>query len=167
MVQAQVTAGARVLWVKGRDVAHVATPPAGESANTPPVANPAATGSAWLAQILRGQGAVVQELAVYERRMPAFDAAQRRWALDAAGVLRTGMAVQTPVNAVWLFSSSEGVRNLAAWLPGQDWRLANCLATHPRIAEAAAQIGFGQVRVCMPLLPDVIAAIHGLGTHDL
>ncbi|MEG2631782.1 MAG: uroporphyrinogen-III synthase, partial [Comamonas sp.] len=45
-------------------------------------------------------------------------------------------------------------------LPGTDWRQARALATHPRIAAAARQAGFGLVQECRPSLNDVAASIE-------
>jgi uroporphyrinogen-III synthase len=45
----------------------------------------------------------------------------------------------------WHFSSSEAIAHLVAACPRTDWAPARALATHPRIAQAARQQGFGRV----------------------
>lgn len=46
----------------------------------------------------------------------------------------------------WLFTSSEAVKNLYTLHQTQPWlSLTSALATHPRIAEAAKQIGFSNI----------------------
>ena len=62
--------------------------------------------------------------------------------------------------STWLFSSSEAVQNLCALLPAASWQAARALATHPRIAQAAREAGFGRVRECSPRIEDVIAALE-------
>ena len=62
--------------------------------------------------------------------------------------------------SLWLLSSSQALEHLCAALPGQDWRQARALATHPRIAQAARNAGFGEVRECRPALADVAASIE-------
>jgi uroporphyrinogen-III synthase len=58
-------------------------------------------------------------------------------------------------------SSSEALANLRATLPGQSFAGAWALATHPRIAQAAKDAGFGQVLETRPTLNDVVAALQG------
>ncbi|MEJ7931894.1 uroporphyrinogen-III synthase [Ramlibacter sp. AN1015] len=89
-------------------------------------------GRDWLAERLASAGAEVNAVAAYQRLLPSWDAAQRARACNAGG-------------AWWIFSSSEAVRNLQALLPGHDWSQGRALATHPRIAEAAASAGFARV----------------------
>ena len=50
--------------------------------------------------------------------------------------------------ALWLYATLEGVGS------------ARALATHPRIAQAAHDAGFGEVRECRPALADVVASIE-------
>jgi len=47
-------------------------------------------------------------------------------------------------------------------LRGQSWRHGVALATHPRIAQAARDIGFGQVHTAPPGLPALIASIESI-----
>lgn len=134
LVGPRLAAGARVLIVRGADAA-------GRSS--------AGAGRDWFAAQVQAAGGTVELLASYRREPPALDAAQRQAAQAAAAD-----------GSVWLFSSSEAVRNLQAALPGQDWHRARALATHARIAEAARAAGFAEVRVSRPALADVRASIE-------
>ena len=64
--------------------------------------------------------------------------------------------------SLWLFTSSQAVAHLAARLPRQDWRQARAMATHPRIAQAARDAGFGVVWESRPRLEEVVASIESL-----
>ncbi|MDH5206705.1 MAG: uroporphyrinogen-III synthase [Hylemonella sp.] len=108
-------------------------------------------GRDWLAQRIAQAGAQVDFVVSYERAGAQLDAAQQALARAAA-----------TDGSLWLFSSSEAVRHLRAALPQQDWSAARALATHERIAAAAREAGFGQVRVSRPALPDVIASIESM-----
>ena len=134
-VSAQARPGVRVLIVRG-----------GDAAGRP-------TGREWLATQLRAAGAEVQEVAAYRRAPPAADGA---WRARAAAGASDG--------SLWLFSSSEAIANLRQSLPTQDWRRAQAIATHPRIAEAAQAAGFGAVHASRPTLDAVAASIKSL--HD-
>lgn len=57
--------------------------------------------------------------------------------------------------AWWLFSSSECLGHLADLAPHLSWQAHTALATHPRIAQQAQALGFGQVRTVRPTLDDV------------
>ncbi len=144
-VHAQIRPGDRVLIVRGGSCAGAPTPDAA------PLAATAGAGRDWLAARLRDAGAEVELLAVYQRVLPEWDAAQRQLAQQAAADA-----------TVWLFSSSESVANLQQLLPGQSWRQARALATHERIAAQAQRIGFGYVKQCRPALEDVVASIESL-----
>ncbi|WP_159918115.1 uroporphyrinogen-III synthase [Pantoea sp. 18069] len=137
-VRAQIQPGDRVLIVRGSQ---------GDSSG----AATAATGQGreWLADQLRQAGAALDFIAVYQRRAPRLAPQAQAMAQEAAcdGTL-------------WLFSSSEAVANLQQALPGTDWSQARALATHPRIAAAAQQAGFGLVQECRPSLNDVVASIE-------
>lgn len=142
-VASQVHAGARVLIVRGADAAQGALSAQG-------------TGREWFANQVAAAGAQADFVAAYERRAPQLGVAQRELAQQAA---RDG--------SVWLFSSAQAVANLNASLPGQDWATACALATHPRIAQAVRETGFGVVFESRPTLPDVVAAIRQhLGTLE-
>jgi uroporphyrinogen-III synthase len=108
-------------------------------------------GRDWLVERLRGAGAEVQTLAAYRRAPPRPDAAERAL-LDAA--------LAAPQAALWWFSSSEAIDNLAALVgPTHDWRAARALATHPRIAARARALGFGTVHEVRPAPGDVLQAL--------
>jgi uroporphyrinogen-III synthase len=115
-------------------------------------------GRDWLAQTLRDAGAQVDHVAAYRRVAPALDAGQ-------ASLLRA--ALDRPESHLWFFSSSEAIDNLAASpLVGDatvDWSRANALATHPRIAARARQLGFARVTEARPALGAVIACIQSIG----
>jgi uroporphyrinogen-III synthase len=108
-------------------------------------------GRDWLAEQLRDAGAKVDDVVAYRRIRPVWTAAQealaRRWVDDGS---------------IWLFSSSEAVANLVASLPGQSFGQARAVATHPRIAQAAREAGFGCVLKTRPTLDDVVASIESL-----
>jgi uroporphyrinogen-III synthase len=104
-------------------------------------------GRDWLAERLREQGAQVEFVQSYARRAPLWDAAQRQ-TLD--------QALAAPNEVCWLLSSSEAVDHLATLAPGADWSASLALASHPRIAEAARRLGFGQVTGIRPT-PQAVA----------
>lgn len=97
-------------------------------------------GREWLAERLREAGAEVESLAVYRRTAPAFDAAQA--ALWQA-------ALDLPAGHVWLFSSSEAMDHGEARAHADGrvsaWHAATAVATHPRIAGHARELGFAEV----------------------
>lgn len=130
-VRGQLKAGDRLLLVRGGD---------GEGRGQ---------GRDWIAQQLAADGVTVDTVVAYRREPPQWTQQQGEAARAAAGD-----------GSLWLFSSSEAVRNLAALLPGQDWRRARALATHPRIAGAVRALGFGEVRACRPAFEDVVASIE-------
>jgi len=107
-------AGARVLVVRGEE------------------------GRDWLAETLRGRGALVEFVAAYQRRPPQRDAA-------SSALLQQALAA--PQAHAWLFSSSEAVGHLKQLAPGADWSASRALASHPRIAQAARDAGFGDVQL--------------------
>lgn len=139
-VHGQIAPGDRVLVVRGAEAGS---------------AQADGHGREWLAQQLQAAGAQVQFIAAYTRAAPAFTPAQQAWAGKAAGS-----------GALWLLSSSQALEHLRAALPGQDWRQARALATHPRIAQAARAAGFGAVYECRPALEDVAASIESLPWCD-
>ncbi|MDR7375559.1 uroporphyrinogen-III synthase [Rhodoferax ferrireducens] len=133
IVAPRVQPGSRVLIVRGGD--HT-----GESA-----------GRSWLAEQLAAAGAQVDTVVAYERRLPVFSAAQLAQAHQAC-----------TDGSVWLFSSSEAIAHLQTLLPGQDFRPARAVATHPRIAQAARAAGFGVVCESRPTLAEIVASIESL-----
>ena len=137
-VQSQIQPGDRVLIVRG------------DSEGDEPQAGTMrpGVGRDWLADRLTQAGAQVQFVVAYRRGPPV-------WGADEQAVARSGATD----GALWLLSSSEAVAHLKDLLPGQNWGLARALATHPRIADAARQQGFGQVAVTRPALVDVVASI--------
>lgn len=108
-------------------------------------------GRDWLADRLTQAGAQVQFVVAYRRGPPTWSAAEQALARTSA-----------TDGALWLLSSSEAVAHLSHLLPGQNWASARALATHPRIADAARQQGFGQVAVTRPTLVDVVASIKSI-----
>ncbi len=131
VVHPSLPVNAHVLIVRGADTQ-------GRSAGRP-----------WLSDRLVDAGAVVDLVAVYTRAAPVWTAIQQQRAAEAAGD-----------GSVWLFSSSEAVRHLRQALPQQPWQQARAVATHPRIAQAAQDAGFGVVYVSRPGQADVVASIE-------
>ena len=132
-VSTQVSAGTRVLIVRGGDAAGQ---PAGRD---------------WLAHEIEAAGGQRDTVAAYRRLPPSFDDRARALAVDGA-----------EGRAIWLFSSSEAIANLRHAMPGTDWQRACAVATHARIGEAARAAGFGALRVCTPLRDALIASIESL-----
>jgi uroporphyrinogen-III synthase len=64
--------------------------------------------------------------------------------------------------SVWLFSSAQALANLRRLLPGQDWSGARAVATHPRIAAAVRNAGFGVVCESRPVLAELVASIESI-----
>lgn len=129
-VRQQVRPGDRVLIVRGGD------------------ASGAAAGRDWLARQLAASGAAVATVASYRRGPPVLDAGQRAAALAGATA------------GAWLFSSSEAIGHLLGLFPAQSWQAARAVATHPRIAQAARDAGFGVVCESRPSLDDVTAVLE-------
>lgn len=102
-------------------------------------------GRDWLAEQLHAAGARPAYLAAYARGAPV---------PDADGQALLAAARQAPAAHLWLFSSSEAVRHLAALWPVPDG--ARALATHPRIAAEARAAGFADVTEVTPT-PDAVA----------
>lgn len=141
-VQAQIQPGDRVLIVRGSQ---------GDSAGALAAGG---QGREWLARQLSQAGAQIEFVAVYQRCAPQLTLAARALARAAAHD-----------GTLWLFSSSEAIANLQLALPGADWRQARALVTHPRIAAAAQQAGFGYIQECRPSLSDVAASIESAHEH--
>lgn len=133
-VAGQAPAGGRVLIVRG-----------GDGTDT------LGTGREWLAAQLAGQGVAVDTVVSYRRLRARWTPAQLRLASAAA---QDGSA--------WLFSSSESIAHLAALLPGQAWTGSRAVATHPRIAQAAREVGFGVVCASRPSVEAVAAALESI-----
>lgn len=106
-------------------------------------------GRDWLSDALRAAGAEVEFVAAYRRTAPS-------WGADERALLAAAEAA--PQHWLWLFSSSEAVHHLRALAPAADWRAARAAASHPRIAAAAREVGFGWVDEVVPSA-DAIAAL--------
>ena len=137
-VHHQVKPGDKVLIVRG------------SSLNTNDAESLAMSGRPWLADQLTAAGVQVDVAVSYQRSAPVFDAAQMALMVQAA-----------TDKSVWLLSSSEAVSNLGT-VSGLNWSHARAVATHPRIAQAARDAGFGVVYESRPLLADVAASIESL-----
>lgn len=147
VVAPQVQPGWRLLIVRGQSDGAEAP----VVADAPPLV--AGQGRDWLAERVRERGGVVHGCAAYARVCPVWTPEQH----DAAqAALRDG--------AVWLFSSSEAVAHLARLMPQQHWGASRALATHPRIADAVATLGFGEVVRSRPSLADVTCALADMAT---
>ncbi len=138
-VACQVKAVQPVLIVRGHDVSTDAGAPLN------------GTGRDWLAQQLQVVGVTAQFVVAYERRAPVWSAAQQAQAVQAAADGR-----------VWCFSSSQAIHNLAHGLPAQNWAKARCIATHPRIAQTAQALGFGEIQMSKPSLADLLVSLESL-----
>lgn len=119
----------------------------GDSADAPPSAG-AGHGREWLRQRCLAAGGQVSSVAVYRRQPPVWSAAQHQQALQAAHD-----------GSRWLFSSSEALQHLQQLCPRHDWSAARALVTHPRIAQAAQVMGFGEIITTRPALADVLQAL--------
>lgn len=139
VVRPQVRPGARVLIVRGGD----SRGPADATERTDQ-----GSGRDWFANQVRQAGAQADFVMAYQRGAPEFTQAQRESAVQAA-----------TDGSVWLFSSTEAVSNLRACLSGQSWAAARAVATHPRIAAAARQAGFGLVQESRPTLPELVGCL--------
>jgi len=136
IVSSKVRPGDRVLIVRGADEADGAVSLAG-------------SGRDWFARQIRASGAQAEFVVAYRRSAPKLSPSQRELACQAASD-----------GSVWLFSSTQAVRNLLDCLPEQGWHQARALATHPRIAAVARSAGFGVVAESRPTLSDVRATLE-------
>ncbi len=107
-------------------------------------------GRDWLAEQLRGVGAGLDFVTAYRRVLPAWQAAEQQ---------RLAQALAAPQGHVWLFSSSQALRNLRLLAPAADWSASRAIATHGRIADAATRAGFGQVLEALPTPQAVASAL--------
>jgi uroporphyrinogen-III synthase len=98
-------------------------------------------GRDWLADTMRAAGATVDFVAAYRRAPPALG--------PVAQALLAGALAQ-PAQHIWLFSSSEAVGHLRTLAPRASWTASSAVASHPRIAQAARQLGFGRVGMAPP-----------------
>jgi uroporphyrinogen-III synthase len=158
-VSAQVKVGQPVLIVRGNDVCSDAAVPESSAAVAAASADSRAfpnaplsgTGRDWLAQQLQAAGASPQFVVAYERRAPWWSAEQKAQAISAA-----------TDGSVWCFSSSQAIEHLARALPAQSWAKARCIATHPRIAQTARSLGFGDIQMSKPSLADLLVSLESL-----
>jgi uroporphyrinogen-III synthase len=65
-------------------------------------------------------------------------------------------ALADPASHCWLFSSSEAVGHLSRLAPSAHWQASRALVSHPRIAQAARDAGFGRVDLVEPGLEAVV-----------
>ena len=114
-------------------------------------------GRDWLAEVLRQHGAQVDFVAAYRRTPPV---------LDTAGHVLLAAARSRPAQHLWLFSSSEAVGCLHALAPGADWSRSLALASHPRIVQAARDLGFGQVQITAPTVQAVALSAARLNAAE-
>jgi uroporphyrinogen-III synthase len=138
VVGAQVNPGDRILIVRGGDSA--------ASASSGP-----GTGREWFANRVLQAGGLVDFVMVYQRSAPEFDQNQQTLAEKAA-----------TDGTVWVFSSTESILNLMRMMPEQSWLRARALVTHPRIALAAKNAGFGVVCESRPMFHEVMASIESM-----
>lgn len=102
------------------------------------------------AALLRGAGAAVHFTQAYRRGVAQLSAAEH--ALLDAAIAQHGAHL-------WWLSSAEAVGYLPQLAPHADWRAAQALASHPRIAERARALGFGTVFEAAPTLDAVLEAL--------
>lgn len=138
VVAPQVRAGSLVLIVRGLSV----DAPAGAG-------SVAGNGRDWLIHQCETAGAQVEGCIAYERRPPVLREGDEQRMLEA-----------TKAGSVWLFSSSEALATLRLLHPQAQWGAATALVTHPRIAQAAREAGFGRVIESRPSLDDVLRALE-------
>lgn len=113
-------------------------------------------GRDWLATTLRAAGAQVEFVQSYARRAPTLDETEQH-------LLQRALA--QPSGFAWLLSSSEAVDHLRTLAPSADWSASVALASHPRIAESARRLGFGQVIDVRPTPEAVAQALGTLCAH--
>ncbi len=140
VVSSQLAPGRLVLIVRGG-------PSAQDGATTTP--GVAGRGRDWLIRQCLDAGAQVQGCVAYERLAPTLTTDDHRL-IDASA---------HPQSA-WLFSSSEALTPLQKLQPAPVWAETTALVTHPRIGDAAAHTGFGQIVQTRPALADVVRALE-------
>ena len=133
VVAGQVHAQSRILLVRGAD----------ESG--------AVAGRDWLTQRLQAAGAQVDTLVAYTRLPVHLNPQQRQQASQFASD-----------GSIWLFSSSESILALQTNCPRQDWSHARAVATHPRIAKTAQDLGWGRVIISPAGMSALAASIKSL-----
>jgi uroporphyrinogen-III synthase len=136
----RVVPGYRVLVVRG-----TSTTPQGVACAE------AGVGRDWFSKQVLAAGGQVEFVVAYQRRCPALTVA-----------VQEGIQLARSDNAVWLFSSSEAIANLAALAPHLQWDGHRSVCTHGRVAQAARAAGFGVVCESRPILEAVMASIESL-----
>jgi uroporphyrinogen-III synthase len=111
----------------------------------------AGVGRAYLGQQLRAHGVQVEFVVAYVRSCPKWSDAQTAQA--RAALLD---------KSVWLFSSSQAVQHLASLLPDGEYRAAQALATHERIAKELEKLGFGVVVRSRQHTEDLLASLKSM-----
>jgi uroporphyrinogen-III synthase len=134
VVKNQCKRGDRVLIVRGGD------------------AGAGIAGRDWLAEQLATAGVQIEQVLAYERAVPEWTAAREQLASDAA-----------QDGSMWLFSSSQAIAHLRRCAPDVKWSGARAIATHPRIAQAARDAGFGVVCVSRPPMDAVVRTLESAG----
>jgi uroporphyrinogen-III synthase len=112
-------------------------------------------GREWLSEQLTAAGATISKVVAYHSTPPKFNKAQRA---------QLNAALAFPQHHLWLFSSSEAVTHLAAAVTFGNWNRAWAVATHPRIAARAQELGFSNVVQTRPAIDAVAACIQSLAT---
>ena len=136
VMQHQVGPGFRLLVVRG---------------TTEGAATQEGQGRDWFAAQVVGRGGSVDHVVVYERGAPVFTP-------DTLAKVE----LSAKDGSVWVFSSSEAIANLCAQAPAVRWEHARAVCTHPRIAQAAHDAGFGVVCESRPAMDSVRASIESL-----
>ena len=151
-VGSMVSAGQRVLIVRGRDDSHgpqkelsLAAQP--QSA----MGHDSGVGREFLSQKLQEKGLEVNYLVAYQRRSPLWSPAQCTKARQLLGP-----------SCVWVFTSSQAAKNLAHLLKPVDFSNALAIATHERIAKELRHLGFGVVLLSLPGAQEVMRSLESL-----
>lgn len=108
-------------------------------------------GRDWFANQVLAAGGSVEHVVAYQRLAVCLQGSHLALARHAASD-----------GSVWMFSSSEAIGNLVNSCPGQDWKFAKSVVTHPRIGEVARNAGFGTVVESRPSLASLLASIESL-----
>lgn len=137
VVAAQLAPGCRVLVVRGAS-------DGGEGGSEGGLPG---KGREWLIERCRAAGAEVQACVAYQRERVVPVGAD----LDRLRALAGD-------DHVWVLSSSEALQSLQGLWPAGARAVA--LATHPRIAQAARDLGFAEVITARPALADVVRALE-------
>jgi uroporphyrinogen-III synthase len=108
------------------------------------------SGRDWLAERLREAGAEVEFVSAYRRMAPILTESEH-------ALLQAALAA--PASHLWFFSSSEAIEHLQALAPSADWSASQALATHPRIALNARQLGYAAVHEARPAFHNIVEAL--------